>query len=153
MKKLLAVILLCLVLLAVWGLWPQKQKSQAEKPHSVVTAAKEEAPVPVTNQGVPKQEIGKTKPDSSQASIPIPGQSLGTNSIVDADGVLLEEKVTGPDGHGEIKRRYSYGEDGRLMKVTDIDEAGLILLWEYTYDPNGKALIRMTDHEGYITTR
>jgi hypothetical protein len=153
MKKVYPVILFCAALLIIWILYAREQRPLAGKPETILSAAKVVAPAPAVSQGIQKQEIKEAKSDLSQVPIPIPGQSQDPHQRVDADGVVLEEMVSAPDGKGKIKRRYSYGEDGRLLKAIDVDEAQRISIWDYSYDSEGKVHVRITDPQGRIIVR
>ena len=73
--------------------------------------------------------------------------------ILDADGVVLEERLPAPNGKGEVRKRYVYGEDGRVMRAFSTDPDGTMEQWTYTYDTAGKATITVIDSHGNATVR
>jgi hypothetical protein len=60
--------------------------------------------------------------------------------------------VSTADGKGQIRKLYSYDEQGRIRHEIDIDAtSGRQVELLFNYDPDGTAHVRKTDADGRIT--
>ena len=155
MKKILLLTALVAACVTGWLLRPGETESpftpaKAVSPPSPSTATEaikplSETPTGSSEHAVALQTTFETVPISvpmmSPTSAPIPGQ------VVDADGVVTEEVVDGPTG-GKIRKRYTYGNDGRLARSINLDGSNMIEVWDYVYDADGRVSIRVTDSHG-----